>query len=296
MLRRLRQAHDLLARGAPRPALALFEQVLTARPADAGARLWKGVALAELGRFDQARPLLEHASPLFRARLHYDASQTDEARRLLEACPHNLHAVTLLAACLVRLNQAAAAQPLVDRPLPHASWALARLLAAIEERTPLPPESPAPLDPLPRAGSGVRRGLLHLRHERWLHALAAFRRSTDSPLATYGQAVSLYYLQHLDAAAELLAPVLGQLDAPFASDGLAILGKVDLERNRTADGVLRLRRAIARGAATPENYYALGVGLLRQPARRPAIRAFERCVSVDFVRRRFGDLRAIADM
>jgi hypothetical protein len=115
-------------------------------------------------------------------------------------------------------------------------------------------------------------------------------------MSSYGQAVALYYLQHLDAAAELLAPALPNLEEPFTSDALAILGKVDLERDRTGEGVLRLRCAIARGAATPENYYALGVGLLRQGSRRPAVRAFQRCVSVEFVRRRFGDLRAVADM
>jgi tetratricopeptide (TPR) repeat protein len=292
MLRRFRQAQDFLSRGAARQALRLFEQDL----GDGGARWWSGIALSELGRFEQARRRLEDAPPLFRARLLYDAGQTEEARRVLETCPDNLQAATLLAACAVRLKQAAAAEPLLAHPLPHAPWALARLLAAIEERTPLPPESPAPLDALPRSGGGVRRGLVHLRAERWLPALAAFGNSPAGDMSSYGQAVALYYLQHLDRAADLLNPILGRLQEPFAADGLAILGKVDLERNRTAEGVLRLRRAIARGAAAPENYYALGVGLLRQGARRPAIRALERCVSVEFVRRRFGDLRAIADM
>jgi len=295
-LRLLRQAQRYADRGAPRQALALYDQVLAAHPNDRGARLWSAMALSDLGRFDEAHLRLNRAqppaSPLFHARLLHDAGRFAEARQLLP--PGNSHADLLLAACLVRLGDVSAAAPLLAGPLPHAPWALARLLAAIEERTPLPPPSPVPLPPDRHARGGVRRGLVFLRTERWVDALAAFRHALPSPLAAYGQAVALYYLQHLDPAEQLLHQVLPQLAEPFASDGLSILGKVDLERNRLSDGLLRLRRAVARGAATPENYYALGVGLLRQRALPLATRAFGRCVSVDFVRRRFGDLRAFA--
>lgn len=295
MLRLLRRAQYFADRGAPRQAVALYDQVLAAHPHDRGAWLWSAVALSDLGRFDEACVRLNRVqpapSPLFLARLLYDAGQYTEARELLPQ--GNLHAAILRAACLVRLRDSAAAASLLASPLPHAPWALARLLAAIEDQAPLPPPSPTPLPPDLRGKGGVRRGLVLLRTERWLDALAAFRHAPPSPLAAYGQAVALYYLQHLDPAEQLLRQALPTLAEPFASDGLSILGKLDLERNRFSDGLLRLRQAIARGAATPENYYALGVGLLRQRALPLATRAFGRCVSVDFVRRRFGDLRAL---
>jgi tetratricopeptide (TPR) repeat protein len=297
LLRLLRRAQYFADRGAPRQAVALYDQVLAAHPHDRGAWLWSAVALSDLGRFDEARVRLNRVQPapssLFLARLLYDAGHYTEARELLPQ--GNLHAAILRAACLVRLSDSAAAASLLAGPLPHAPWALARLLAAIEDQAPLPPPSPAPLPADLRGRGGVRRGLVLLRTERWLDALAAFRHAPSSALAGYGQAVALYYLQHLEPAEQLLNEALPDLAEPFASDALSILGKVDVESRRFSTGVLRLRQAIARGAATPENYYALGVGLLRQRALPLATRAFGRCVSVDFVRRRFGDLRAIVE-
>ena len=66
MLRRLRRAQDLLARGAPRQALSMYRKVLASRPNDGGAQIWSGVALCELGRFEQAQPFLEQASSRIR--------------------------------------------------------------------------------------------------------------------------------------------------------------------------------------------------------------------------------------
>ncbi len=301
-LRLVRQAQAWLVRGAPRRAASLYAQVLAARPDDRGAWLWSGAALAECGRFEQARRHAEHGAALapevpagrvLLARVLHDAGDLEAACEQLAPCADaNRQAAALLTACLIRLGDQDRAVAAFPPELPHAPWVLARLLAAIEERTPLPPEQPAPLPGENGRRGSVRRGLLLLRAERWQPALAAFRAARPSPVAAYGQAVALYYLQHLDAAEQLLLPVVPRLDPPFAADALSILGKVDLERGRNPSGVLRLRQAVVHGAGTPENYYALGVGLLRQGARLPAVKAFQRCVSAEFVRRRFGDWRA----
>jgi len=291
-----RRAQWWAQRGAPRRALRLYDQALAAGADDSGAWLWSGVALAELGRFEQALDRVERGGgrALPAARVLFDAGRYGEAcERLKPLAAANDYAATLLAAVLVSQGEVAGAAEVLPRRLPPAPWVLARLLAAIEQRTPLPAESPAPL-PEARARRGsVRRGLVLLREERWLEAFAVFQAAGDSALAGYGRGVALYYLQHLDPALDALGPVAGALEEPFASDALSILGKVDLERGRISEGVLRLRRAIARGAATPENYYALGIGLLRKGAVRRAVRAFERCVSAEFLQRRFGDFRAI---
>jgi predicted Zn-dependent protease len=303
-LRRLREAHRWAACGAPRRAVALFDRVLARDPADRGAWLWSGVAMAECGRPDEARARVSRgvelaplapAGRLLLARVLHDGGQVAEARAELERYPgreHNHVAATLMAACCIRLGDVERAAAVLPRTLPSSPWVLARLLAAVEERTPLLEQPPEPLPENPRTRGGVRRGLLHLRDERWTQALAAFRAASPSPLTVYGQAVALYYLHHLDEAEALLSRLVEPLQEPFASDAVAILGKVDLERGRNTAGVLRLRQAIAGGAASPENYYALGVGLLRQGARRLAVRRFELCASAEFVGRRFGDLRA----
>lgn len=54
--------------------------------------------------------------------------------------------------------------------------------------------------------------------------------------------------------------------------------------------VLPLRQAIARGAASAENYYALGLAALRSGRPALARRAFERCADPQFVQERLAEI------
>jgi tetratricopeptide (TPR) repeat protein len=182
--------------------------------------------------------------------------------------------------------------------LPSAPWVLARLLASVESNIQEPPEPPQPLEEPRRGGwrrTGVRRGLLLLRAERWQHAYRAFRRAEAraqrDPRIGFGLGITLFYLGHSEASEAYLRASLDQLEEPFHSEALAALGKCDLELARPAAAILELRRALGRGAQAPENYYALGLAFLRQGRTRLARKAFQGCVSPGFVRERFRRLQ-----
>ena len=275
---------------------------MSTRPADHGAWLWRAAALAEAGRFPEAREHLERAAALrpsspagrvFRARVLFDAGQFAEARDLLEPVDENHHARTLLAACLIRLGDARAAQQVLPASLPAAPGVLARLLVAIEAAHPEPPGAPEPLPEVAGRGSrrSVRRGLVLLRAERWPEAYQAFRRAENAGLADprvgFGLGLSLYYLGYPEESQARLGAVLDRLDEPFHSDALGALGKADVDLGRLESAVARLRRAIGRGAQLPDNYYALGLALLRRGRPDLARKAFQSCVSPPFVRQRF---------
>ena len=275
---------------------------MSARPADHGAWLWRAAALAEAGRFSEAREHLERAAALrpastarrvFRARVLFDASEFAEARDLFGSGDENHHVRTLLAACLIRLGDAGAAQQVLPASLPASPGVLARLLMAIEAAHPEPPGAPEPLPKVADRGSrrSVRRGLVLLRAERWPEAYEAFRRAENAgvsdPTVSFGLGLSLYYLGHPEESQACLGAVLDRLDEPFHSDALAALGKTDLDLGRPESAVVRLRRAIARGAQLPDNYYALGLALLRRGRPDLARKAFQSCVSPPFVRQRF---------
>ncbi len=302
----LRQAQNYLLRGAPRKAAALYGKWLSARPADHGAWLWRAAALAEAGRFPEAREHLDRAAALrpsspagriFRARVLFDAGQFEEVRDLLGSmegrADENHHARSLLAACLIRLGDARAAQQVLPASLPSAPGVLARLLTAIEAAHPEPPGLPEPLPEVAGRGSrrSLRRGLVLLRAERWPEAYQAFRRAENAgltdPKAGFGLGLSLYYLGRPEESQACLLAVLDRLDEPFHSDALAALGKADLDLGRLESAVVRLRRAIVRGARFPDNYYALGLALLRRGRPDLARKAFQGCVSPPFVRQRF---------
>ena len=276
--------------------------------------MWRGVSLAEWGKHDEARRQIEQAIALdpratigeiFLGRVAYDAGRTLEAQGILAgylAREENQQAQGLLAACLLRAGSVEEAGQLLKRGLPSAPWLLGRLLAAIEERAPVEPPRPEPLggDAVASSRWGgarhLRRGLVHLRAERWAKALAAFRAASaalpEDPRAAYGLGVSLYYLEHFEEARQRLEPVLGRLDEPFRSDALATLGRATLELGSAQHAILHLRRAIAGGAASPDNYYALGLAFLRTGRPALARRAFERCATPEFIQQRLADLIA----
>jgi len=297
----LRKAQRYLESGAPRKAAVLYREVLAARPTDRGAWLWAGAALAEAGLSAQARESVDRGialdpaarvGRLFLARVLYDAGQNADARQVLEqylAREPNQQAEALLAASRVRLGDRRF--PLAD--LPAAPWVLARLLGAVEDAGREPPETPVALPEAPVRGAAgdFRRGMVALRAEKWLRAWRAFTgarvRRPDDPAAACGLAVALYYLNHFEPAHHLLLETLERLPPTYAADGLATLGKCDFELGRLPDAVQRLRRAVAGGAATPENYYALGLAWVRAGRPRHARRAFQKCVTPGFVRQRF---------
>ena len=191
----------------------------------------------------------------------------------------------LLAACLLRMGDTEGARKILeDRSLMVAArWVLGRVLAVIEERIGIePPEPPAELGPT-RWG-GVRQGLLYLRAGKWEKAHGAFRAaSPEDPRAPYGLGVSLYYLGHFEEARQRLVEALDRLDEPLRSDAQATLGRALLEIGETREALLLLRRAIAAGAASEENYYALGLAFLRLGRSTLARRAFEKCATLEFV-------------
>lgn len=312
--RLFRKAEKYQTRGACAKATALYGQAITADPQDRGAWLWRGVSLAECGKHDEARHHIEQAIALdpranigdvFLARVAYDAGRTEEARSILAAYlarEENQQAQGLLAACLLHAGSVEEAGQLLKRGLPSAPWLLGRLMAAIEERAPVEPPRPEPLggDAVASSRRGgarqLRRGLVHLRAERWAAALTAFRAAAavlpEDPRAAYGLGVSLYYLEHFEEARQRLEPVLDRLDEPFRSDALATLGKATLELGEAQQAILHLRRAIAGGAAGPDNYYALGIAFLRTGRPALARRAFERCATPEFIEQRLADVIA----
>jgi Flp pilus assembly protein TadD len=307
----LRAAQAYLLRGAPRKAARLYAEVLAAHPNDRGARQWRAAALAEFGRFEQALAELEraeaqdsrHTNRVFRARILFDSGQFEEAAGVLQhglRQGDNSYARTLLAACCIQRGQLEAARQAAPPSFPSAPWVLARLLTSIEGAIQEPAEAPEPLAEKSAGGrSSVRRGLVLLRSERWREALLAFRGATDAgrpdPRVHFGLGVSLYYVGHNDAARSHLQPVLDQLEEPFHSDALATLGKAALALGDSAEAILNLRRALACGAQTPENYYALGLALLRRGRWFLARKALQSCVSPEFVLERFQRLLRTKD-
>jgi Flp pilus assembly protein TadD len=197
---------------------------------------------------------------------------------------------------LIHLGDARAAEQVLPASLPSAPGVLARLLTAIEAAHPEPPQPPEPLPEVADRGSrrSVRRGLVQLRAERWPEAYQAFRRAENAsvadPTVGFGLGLSLYYLGHSEESQARLLAVLDQLGEPFHSDALAALGKADLDLGHLDSAVVRLRRAIGRGARFPDNYYALGLALLRRGRPDLARKAFQNCVSPPFVRQRFQQL------
>ncbi len=272
-------------------------------PRDLRARLWLGAALAEIGRFEQALAEIRRAETnpiagLFLARVLFDAGRDQEASsalaELLAGGP-NQQAQVLFGACLIRLGESEQARRNLPPSLPAAAWVLARLLLAIEERAQGPAALPVARPPAEIPGparwfaGGFRAGMVHLRAGRCQRALAAFERARG-PRAAYGAGLALYYLGHFEQARERLTPVIDNLEEPFWSDALATLGKLDLESGDAAQAVLRLRQALAAGAETEENYYALGLALLGGGRKRLARRAFERCVSVGWLGERLASV------
>lgn len=310
--RLFRKAEKYLSRGASAKAAALYGQAIAADPQDRGAWLWRGVSLAACGKHDEARRQVEQAIALdpraaigqfFLARVAYDAGRIEDARGILAgylACEENQQAQGLLAACLLRADAAEQARSILNQGVPFAPWLLGRLLAAIEERAPVESPNPPPIESdtpaVSRRGGArqLRRGLVHLRGERWAEALNAFRAASaglpEDPRVAYGLGVSLYYLEHFEEARRRLEPVIKRLDEPFRSDALATLGKAALELGEAQQAVLPLRRAIASGAATPENHYALGLALLRTGRPALARRAFEHCATPEFIEQRLADI------
>ncbi|HYM10701.1 MAG TPA: tetratricopeptide repeat protein [Bryobacterales bacterium] len=317
--RLFRRAQAWHARGACGKAAALYQQALSANPRDRGAWLWRGLALAEQGRFTEAREHVEKgmalasdaaAGRMFLARVLYDAGEAREAQSILgeSAQAGNQQARGLLALCLLRGGEMEKARAILAGPLPCTPWLLARLLAAIEEKIGIqPPEPPAEIGPEPAVGSAppgwlarrrraghLRRGLVAIRAEKWEKALAAFRKAervaAGHPRAAYGSGVALYYLGHFEESRRRLREALDHLDEPFSSDAVATLGKVALEMGETKEALLLLRRGIARGAAMLENYYALGLAALRLGRPALARRAFEKCASPAFIQQRLEEM------
>jgi Flp pilus assembly protein TadD len=306
-----RRAQAYHLRGACRKAAALYAQVLSACPADHGALLWRGLALAECGDYAGACREIEKAMALrpeaaagriFLARVLCDWGRWNEARAILVeglAGQENQQAAGLLALCHLRAGDLEAARQIIARGLPHAPWLLGRLLAGLEEKAAPasgPEQNPAerPLQVFHRGGRrDLRRGLLYLRAEKWQKALDAFQRAhaalPKDPRVAYGLGVSLYYLEKFEESRRVLEAA-GDLDEPFASDAQAALGKAVLELGDARRALLLLRRAIAHGAATPENYYALGLALLRSGRPVPARKAFEKCATPAFVRQRLAGI------
>ena len=320
--RQWRRAQNYLEQGACRKAAAVYAQALRRRPQDPAAGMWRGVALAECGQCQQAQEQVDRAraagpsagtGPLLLARVLYDCGQSAPARTILQQYlekEDNQQASGLLALCLFRDGDREQAGRLLSGPLPHAPWLLARWLAAIEleaQRKPAsaPPPAgvlvpePAPAGRRPgwlarrAAASRLRRGLVRLRTEKWEEALRAFDRAQkglpEDPRVGYGIGVSLYYLNHLEPARRRLLKAVDKLAEPFGPDALATLGKIGLEIGDAAEALLRLRQAIAAGAASPENHYALGLLLLRRNHPGLARKAFQKCATVAFVRQRFAE-------
>jgi len=321
--RLFRAARSYQDQGAHRKAARLYQQALGANDRDWGAWLWQGVALAEMGRFPAALERVERgltlcpsgraaAARLLFARVLYDSGRVEEARaQLVEllAGVENEQARTLLALCLLRLGDAGAARAILGRALAGAPWVLTRLLLAVEEQACLP--AAARTDPGPEAPRGrtawlagwkarraLRKGLVYLRLEKWQRAWNAFSRAErlrpGNPKVAYGLGASSLYLGCFGQAQQYLEGLPERLEEPFSSDARASLGKLALETGRPREAVLPLRRAIAAGADTPENRYALGLAWLR--AGRPALarRAFEKCVTAEFVRQRLEETRPAA--
>jgi len=289
-------------RGASRKAAALYQRVVRLDPAARGARLWRGVALAELGKFDEAGDAVRgaRAGPLFEARVLYDAGRLEEARAAVAlASRDNAQARGLLALCLLRLGGDEEAGQILRGDIPFAPWLLGRLLLAVEERhqgrveAPAEPVGSAEIPPAARGASTrqLRRGLVALRNERWEKARDAFARApAEDPRTLYGLGTSLYFLNHFAPARGYLLGAIDRLEDPFQSEAQATLGKIALELGDAGEAVLRLRRAIAGGAAEPDNYYALGLAYRRRGRPDLARRAFEKCASPEFVRERWNEL------
>ncbi len=306
LLRRAQTYHQL---GAYRKAAALYQQASESDPTDAGILLWRGLALAECGRFEEARQLVAQATtlaaaPLFLARILYDAGETREAARALQPLlEHNQNQQAIALAALCRSDRSTLASN-----LPNAPWLLARVLLAVEQNAPATPPGATERIEIParseQAGWGMRRagdryvrqGLVHLRNGNWQSALAAFREACrlipGDPRARYGLGTSLYYTDHLEQAHEWLQGTADGVEEPLRSDAQATLGKIAVERGELPEAVLLLRRAIAAGAAEPDNYYGLGLALLRTGHRVLARRAFEKCVTPQFVRQRLEETAA----
>ena len=274
-------------------------------PGDRGARLWRALALSEVGKYAEALEELgragsSEAAILFGARILYDTGRIDDARQILRELAtksSNEQAHALYALCLLQAGEIEEAHRILACGLPHAPWLLARLLLAIEERAGLSSaEPPQPIEhPHGRVfGSGkslVRRGLVLLRSEKFDKAHRTFwrarQRLQDDPMASYGLGVSAYYLRHFEPARQWLLDSLDHLAEPYASDALAALGKIELEAGRDNRlALVHLRQAIARGAASEENFYALGLAALRCGRPLLARRAFEQCATAEFVRSR----------
>src|SRR5262249_50289872 len=288
-----------------RRAAALYDEVLRLAPEDRAARQWRSLALSDLGHYQTMESAL--GSPVLLARVLADAGQLDEACAVLVGREQNAHARGLLALCLIRMEILDRAGELLDGPLPSAPWLLARLLVAIEEGAEMPAPEPPPAAecgpaPKPRsrwfARRQIRRGLACLHREKWQEAATAFRIASislpDEGRAAYGLGVSLYYLGRWEEAQELLRQAVGRLDEPFRGAATATLGKIALELGDPPKALILLRRGIAAGAASPENYYALGLAHLRRGRKSLARRAFERCVGVGFVRQRFQEIIELA--
>jgi len=315
--RQARTAQTYLEQGACRKAASLYQRVLDQLPGDAGAWLWRGVALAECGQHSQARRHVEQGLSLWpaasvgrllQARVLYDAGELEPARlKLLDYLEgeENQQARGLLALCSLRFGHGEPARHILTDRFPHAPWLLARLLVVIEEQAGDPGAQPPGAVPLPslavdgpppgwlarrRAKRHRRRGLLCLRAEKWEEALAALGRAypglPGDPMVGYGLGTCLYAERHYDPARRRLLEVAERLEEPFSSDAQATLGKISLELHDLPDALIRLRRSIGAGAQSPENFYALGLVFLQRGRRDLARKAFQRCATVEFVRQR----------
>ena len=315
--RTFREAQKYHRHGACRRAAALYEKLLALDPADRGALLWSGLALAERGRFSEAIERINHAitlgasaGRLFLARVLVDGGRLQEARDLLVDLlreQENQHARGLLALCLVQAGELEDAKKTAIA-LPASEWLLSRLLLAIEEKAETPTrEQPAVIEAASAAAlnpgwlqtaAHLRRGLVYLRAERWEKAVESFRSAAGSmphdARAAYGLGVSLYYLGHFEESRRRLLEAQGRLSEPFSSDAEATLGKLALELDDPKQAVLLLRRAIAAGAATFEDYYSLGLAFLRCGRRSLARRAFQNCGSPEFIRQRLNEVAGCA--
>ncbi len=310
--RLFRTAQRYQTKGAPRKAAAVYRLALEADPEDWGCWLWRGVALAECGQHEQARQHIERAAELkpasaapllFLARAAYDAGRIEEARAALADClkkEENQLAGAFFALCLFHAGETQRAREILHRGLPFAPWLLGRWVAAIEEKAGAAPRNAAQPNedagsaPACRGARQLRAGMVHLRAERWEKALAAFRSAAAAlpgdARAAYGTGLSLYYLGRFEEAKQHLLPVLGRLPEPFSGNAKAALGRVALELGDFTEARIALRRVVATGGAAPEDCYALGLAFLRAGRRRLAWRAFERCVTPDFILERLAEI------
>ncbi len=320
----LRRGQRLLFAGEFARAEETLARASAADAADFAPHLFRAIALAWLGRREEAADAAARASSLaprpaptrfFAALLAADAGRHDVAREHLQAArgddPRNPYGPGIAAYLALREGDAAPMKRLLAGDLPPNDEFMLRVLLFLEapRSSPFTPRSsPPPAEPKPgrRAASESKRlideGISLVEDERFPEAIAALHKAValtpDDATAHACLGEALFFAgEHVAAEAELhLRNELAQRDQMKGDEQSMLvegyLGRIDYFAGRADRAFERLSRAVEAGSPAADDRYFLGLCHWWRGETREAYCAWRRIRrdDPDHLRRRLREL------